>query len=68
MTKVPPVLASERTAAQLLDMKPCEFRSLVDAGHLPKPRSIGGLPRWDMPELYKIIRGEAIEGMGDVQW
>ncbi|MFC3568644.1 hypothetical protein [Paracoccus simplex] len=49
-------------------MKPCEFRSLVDAGHLPKPRSIGGLPRWDMPELYKIIRGEAVDGMGDVKW
>ena len=68
MTKVPPVLASERTAAQLLDMKPCEFRSLVDAGHLPKPRSIGGVHRWDMPELYRIIRGEAVDGMGDVQW
>ncbi|WP_224767379.1 hypothetical protein [Paracoccus yeei] len=65
---MPFLFANEANAARLLDMKPAEFRAMVDAGHLPRPRSIGGVQRWDMPELYRIIRGEAVDGMGDVQW
>lgn len=63
-----PLFASEQSAARLLDMKPNEFRSLVEDGHLPRPRDVGGFERWDVTELRKIIAGEAVEGMGDVQW
>lgn len=68
MTHAAPILASETRAAHLLDMKVAGKRSLVTAGHLPRGREIGGMRRWDMPELYRIFRGEAIEAMGDVNW
>ena len=54
-----PICVREKTAAAMLDMQPCEFRRLVDAGHLPRPRHIGGLPRWDTGELRRIVNGEA---------
>lgn len=64
-----PILASETTAARLLDMKPAEFRALVEAGHLPRGREIAcGMIRWPVDDLYRIAKGEASEGMGDVQW
>ena len=68
MTRLTPILANETTAAALLDMRPFEFRALVKAGHLPRGRAVGGFIRWDVDDLRKIIRGEAIEGMGGVQW
>ena len=63
-----PIFATKRSAARLLDMKPGEFTQLVDAGHLPRPRKIGHMNRWDVDELRRIITGEAVEGMGDVKW
>ena len=63
-----PIFANERSAARLLDMKPAEFTRLVDRGHLPKPRDIAGMKRWDVDELRRTIVGEAAEGMGDVKW
>jgi len=64
-----PILASERTAARLLDMKPAEFRELVDGGHLPKPREIApGVRRWDVADLRRIATGAAADGMEDVAW
>ena len=55
-----PLFAGETNAAALLDMKPAEFRALVEGGHLPKGKEIApGFVRWDVPELHKIIRGEA---------
>lgn len=68
MNAVAPILASERTAAKLLDMKPAEFLKLVQEGHLPKPRNIAGLERWDVDELRQIGRGEIAVGMIGVQW
>lgn len=68
MTDATPIFATDRTAARLLDMTPAEFRGLVEGGHLPGPRMIGGLARWDMAELRRIITGEAAEGLGDVRW
>ena len=68
MNAVAPILASERTAAKLLDMKPAEFRELVKEGHLPKPRNIAGHERWDVDELRQIGRGEVATGMTGVQW
>lgn len=62
MTRIAPILATEATAAQLLDMKPAEFRALVGAGHLPKGREIApGMVRWITEDLRKIASGEAIE-------
>ncbi|MCU0903466.1 MAG: hypothetical protein MUE83_06275 [Tabrizicola sp.] len=64
-----PLFANEATAAKLLDMKPGEFRALVEAGHLPRPREIApGVPRWPVDDLRRIVSGEASEGMGGVQW
>lgn len=69
MTKFIPILASEASAAKLLDMTRGEFRSLVDAGHLPRGREIApGLMRWVTDDLRRIASGDAAEGMGDVQW
>ncbi|TCP62171.1 hypothetical protein EV663_10213 [Rhodovulum bhavnagarense] len=69
MTAVTPILANERTAARLLDVGVTEFRALVDAGHLPKGREIApGLVRWPVDDLRRIAKGDAVEGMGDVQW
>jgi hypothetical protein len=62
-----PLFASERTAARLLDMKPDEFRGLVDRGHLPPPRRIGEVERFDVAELQAVIRGDKIGG-GEMQW
>ena len=62
-----PIFASERSAANLLDMKPGEFRSLVEGGHLPGPRTIGGIDRWDVDELRKVISGEAALS-GGMEW
>lgn len=38
MLRLVPILAGEETAAKLLDMKPAEFRALVQADHLPRGR------------------------------
>lgn len=62
-----PIFATEKLAAQLLDMKPRELRALVEAGHLPPPRRIGEVERFDVAELQKVIRGELIGG-GDMTW
>lgn len=68
MTSPSLILARECNAAKLLDMKPTEFRALVDEGHLPKPRLIAGFERWDVEELRLIGRGDVATGMAGVQW
>jgi len=69
MTNPAPILASETSAAKLLDMKPAEFCALVERGHLPRGREIApGYIRWDVEDLRRIIRGDAIDGMDGVQW
>ena len=60
MPSLAPIFASETNAARLLDLKPAEFRSLVDGGHLPRPKGLGGFERWDVEELRRIIRGDAV--------
>ena len=62
MAHLTPILAGETKAAQLLDMKPADFAALVEAGHLPKPCKIGDFDRWDVDELRRIARGEAVGG------
>lgn len=67
MLRLVPILAGEETAAKLLDMKPAEFRALVQADHLPRGREIApGLVRWDAEALRQIGRGDAIEG--GIEW
>lgn len=56
-----PIAVRERTAAAMLDMTPAEFRRLVDGGHLPPPRTIGGMARWETSTLRRIISGEAAD-------
>ncbi len=51
------LFASDRTAAQLLDMKPAEFRELVALGALPAPHRLGPFERWSVSELDAIARG-----------
>lgn len=63
-----PAFASDRTAAKLLDMKPAEFCELVEAGHLPRPVERAGYKRWDVEHLIQIWRGEAAEGMTEIEW
>lgn len=65
--RLTPIFANEANAARLLDMTLAEFRRLVDGGHLPKGREIGGFIRWDVDELRRIIRGDAVSGIG-VSW
>jgi len=68
MTNRPvPLFAGETNAAALLDMKPAEFRALVEGGHLPRGKEIApGFVRWDVPALQKILKGEAAEG--EMEW
>lgn len=68
MASLAPIFANETNSARLLDLKPAEFRALVDAGHLPKGKPLGGFVRWNVEELRQIARGEAVTGMGSVQW
>lgn len=57
-----PLFATERTAAQLLDMKVAEFLALVNEGHLPPPCNIGGrVKRWAVADLERVASGAAIE-------
>lgn len=64
-----PLFATETSAARLLDMRVAEFRSLVEAGHLPRGREIApGVLRWVTDDLRRIANGDASDGMGDVNW
>lgn len=68
MTKVQFNFASERNATKLLDLKPADFRNLVDQGYLSKPLDIAGHERWDVEELRHIGRGDVESEIGGVDW
>ena len=64
-----PLMASETTAARLLDLGTKQFRSLVDDGYLPKGREIApGVVRWDTDTLQRISNGEVGETQRAIQW
>jgi predicted DNA-binding transcriptional regulator AlpA len=67
MSHSAPLFFDETAAAKSFCMTRAQFRKLVDDGHLPPPRDFGGLERWDVAELLRIGRGEAMEG-GECQW
>lgn len=54
-----PMFASEKRAAELLDMSKALFRQLVDDGLLPRHVAIGNEKRWDVEALRRAVRGEA---------
>ena len=62
-----PLFASEKRAAELLDMPKALFRRLVDGGLLPGPVAIGDQKRWDVEALKRALRGEPAT-LDDVQW
>jgi hypothetical protein len=67
--KKPTILfAGLKMAAALLDIKPAQFRGLVDLGILPGPTIIGGYERWDVELLQTIVRGEAAVGEVIIEW
>lgn len=68
MKRPAPIYASERTAAQLLDMRPEALRKLVAEGHLPAPVRIGPHERFDMVALVDLLRGARIEAAGGMEW
>lgn len=69
MASLQPILATEATAAKLLDLSLDDFRRLVEAGHLPRGREIApGLVRWPVDELRRITDGRAADGMEGVKW
>lgn len=65
--KAEPILASAESAARLLDMTRGQFLELVEGGHLPRPRLIGKLERFDVAELRAVARGDLIGG-GGMEW
>lgn len=53
----------------MLDLSASDFARLTAEGALPRGREIApGLVRWDVEGLRRIARGEAIDGMSDVDW
>ncbi len=62
-----PLFASEKRAADLLDMTKSTFRDLVAGGVLPGPVIIGDCERWDVEALQRSIRGN-LETLDGVQW
>jgi hypothetical protein len=64
-----PLLASETTAARLLDLETRQFRTLVDEGHLPQGHEIApGVVRWDTDLLKKISNGQGAGDWEQIQW
>ena len=62
-----PLFASEKHAADLLDIPKMMFRDLVAGGVLPGPMVIGDCERWDVEALQRAIRGD-LETMDGVTW
>lgn len=62
-----PLFATEKHAADLLDMTKVTFRDLVAGGILPRPVVIGDCERWDVEALQRAIRGD-LETMDGVRW
>lgn len=60
MAAMLPLAATEKTAAQLLDMSVARFRKLVSQGCLPRPIKLADdVERWPTDQLQAIIRGDA---------
>jgi hypothetical protein len=60
--KAKPIFADEETAAALFCLGILDFRALVEGGHFPPPRDLGGFLRWHVDSLEKIAKGDAMDG------
>lgn len=67
MPAVRPIAVSERSAAAMLDMKPRDFRRMVDHGALPPPVRIGTLERWPVDQIEAILKGDAARPSEDIE-
>jgi excisionase family DNA binding protein len=56
MTTGWPLLLDDRLTAQMLTVTKPTLRRLVRNGHVPAPRSVGGLERWHRDELEGHLR------------
>ncbi|WP_323764574.1 helix-turn-helix domain-containing protein [Marinovum sp.] len=56
-----PLAVREKTAAQMLDLKPADFRRLVEEGALPGPARIGDVILWRVADLEAILSGSAAD-------
>ena len=56
-----PIAVAERTAAKMMDMKPSDFRRLVQSGSLPSPVRISGLERWRVSDLEAVLFSDQFE-------
>lgn len=61
MPRPAPLCVGEKNAAAMLDMKPAEFRRLVEGGALPGPIPVGELERWSVASLEAILNGDAMD-------
>lgn len=62
MAKFQPLFATDKTAAQLLELTTSEFLALVEAGALPGPILIGPkVQRWAIKDLEAVGSGAAFE-------
>lgn len=69
MSSPEPMMASETTAARLLDLRTPQFLKLVDDGHLPPgPEIAPGVVRWDTETLKRLSKGEGAEMWDQIQW
>lgn len=68
MSKHDKVLVKESTAARMLDLKPSEFRELVQSGHLPRPVALGKHERWAVEQLHRTVSGSSVAEWGEVKW
>ena len=69
MRQQTPIMASETTAARLLDLRAQEFKALVEEGHLPPGHEIApGVVRWDTDVLKRISSGRVAGSWDQIQW
>ncbi|MEL6958702.1 MAG: hypothetical protein AAGL89_07090 [Pseudomonadota bacterium] len=65
---IQPLFAGASKAAKLLDLKPGEFRRLVEQGVLPPPCRLGEFDRWEVEQLKAIASGEAADAVARIEW
>jgi predicted DNA-binding transcriptional regulator AlpA len=53
----PPFLMELERAATYVGLGRTKFSEMVQAGHMPKPVHLGGLPLWDRVDLDRTVDG-----------
>lgn len=58
LARIPAFLGLRQTeAAAYVGVSVSNFQNLVKSGGMPPPRRIGGVPVWDVEELYAYFKG-----------